>query len=148
MLHSRSSYRLLWMEACHFWRCVIRQHQQCESSTETDDPSLYAINTSVESIIDDILLGLSNSQIMIANSTKPPPANAQISAVRLGQISIPKCARSLTVLFLIARGGGGGLLRLSHPVLRIRLSTWHVCVGSTFNPWTILFLFRIQPDIP
>ena len=37
--------------------------------------------------MDDILLGLSSSQIVIANSTKPTPAKAQIDAVRLGQAS-------------------------------------------------------------
>lgn len=52
-----------------------------------DDLNLYAITTSVESIIDDILLGLSSSQIAIANSTERTPAVAQVRTVRFGQAS-------------------------------------------------------------
>ena len=66
---------------------AAQRHGRINQTLETDNLSLYAITTSVESMIDDILLGLSSSQIVIANSTKPTPAIAQISAVRLGQSS-------------------------------------------------------------
>lgn len=67
---------------------------------QTADASLHAITTSVESIIDDILLGLSSSQIMIANSTKPTPAIAQISAIRLGQASYIYAIAAVNLLLI------------------------------------------------
>ncbi len=66
---------------------AAQRHNLVDPTLSEDDLSLHAITTSVESIIDDILLGLSSSQIVIANSTKPIPASAQINAVRLGQAS-------------------------------------------------------------
>ena len=66
---------------------AAQRHGFINQTLGTDNLTLYAITTSVESIIDDILLGLSSSQIVIADSTKPTPAIAQISAVRLGQAS-------------------------------------------------------------
>ena len=66
---------------------AAQRHGLIDQNLGTDNLSLYAITTSVESIIDDILLGLSSSQIVITNSTKPTPAIAQIGAVRLGQAS-------------------------------------------------------------
>ena len=66
---------------------AAQRHGLIDQNLGTDNLSLYATTASVESIIDDILLGLSSSQIMIANSTKPTPASAQVGAVRLGQAS-------------------------------------------------------------
>lgn len=62
-------------------------HDLIKRTLSEDDLNLHAITTSVESIIDDILLGLSSSQIAIANSTKPTPAITQVGAIRLGQAS-------------------------------------------------------------
>lgn len=66
---------------------AAQSHNLTDPTLSDDDLNLHAITTSVESIIDDILLGLSSSQIVIANSTKPTPAIAQVGAIRLGQAS-------------------------------------------------------------
>ncbi|MCJ1272081.1 hypothetical protein MMC22_011988 [Lobaria immixta] len=72
-----------------------------DSTLSEADLNLHAITTSVESIIDDILLGLSSSQIAIASSIKPTPAVAQVDSVRLGQAS-SIYAITIVNLFLIA----------------------------------------------
>lgn len=65
----------------------IQNARLLNPSLSGDEPILLAITNSFESIIDDILLGLSSSQIVIAKSMDQVPVTAVVGAIRIGQAS-------------------------------------------------------------
>ena len=80
---------------------AAKDHGLLDSNMSDDDVDLHAIATSLESMIDDILVALSSSQIIVAKSTKPVPATARVGAVRLGEASSIYIITALNMVLIL-----------------------------------------------
>ena len=82
-----------------FYRSIANARLS-NSNLTGDEPILLAITKSFESMIDDLLLGFSSAQIVIADSTEPASVTATVQAIRIGQASYIYAIAAINLLLV------------------------------------------------